>query len=167
MDAVQIHMTNTSNLPIETMEVEFPVRIERYELVPDSGGGGEFRGGLGVMRDIRVLGERCTVALRSARQKFPARGRNGGSAGTTGAFIRNPGMPDEATLPGTTSETPLKTGDVLRVISPGGGGFGDPRKRERRRVLHDVDEGHVSARMARDVYGVESGMRESGFRAED
>ncbi len=155
MDAVQIHMTNTSNLPIESMEVEFPVRIERYQLVPDSGGAGEFRGGLGVMRDIRVLGERCTVALRSARQKFPAQGRNGGSAGTTGAFIRNPGMPDETLLPGTSSETPLKTGDVLRVISPGGGGYGNPRKRDRLRVLHDLREGHVSVQAAREVYGVE------------
>src|SRR6185503_20886212 len=78
MDVVMINMTNTSNLPIEAMEIEFPVRIERYELVPDSGGPGEFRGGLGVLRDIRMLGEGGTVALRSARQKFPAEGRHGG-----------------------------------------------------------------------------------------
>ena len=106
MDAVHPHMTNTSNLPIETMEVEFPVRVERYELVPDSGGAGEFRGGLGVLRDIRILGEGGTVALRSARQRFAAQGRHGGKPGTTGAFIRNPGGPDETKLPGTSSETP-------------------------------------------------------------
>ena len=67
MDVVQVNMTNTSNLPIEAMEMEFPLRVERYELVPDSGGAGRYRGGLGVLRDLRVLANDATVALRSAR----------------------------------------------------------------------------------------------------
>jgi N-methylhydantoinase B len=155
MDAVHINVTNTSNLPIESMEVEFPVRIERYELVANTGGAGKFRGGLGVLRDMRMLGEGGTVALRSGRQKFPAQGRRGGKAGTVGAFIRNPGMSDETKLPATSSDTPLKQGDVLRIISPGGGGFGDPRSRDSQLVLKDLAEGKISAQAAREIYGVE------------
>jgi N-methylhydantoinase B len=160
MDAVQINLTNTSNLPIEAMEVEFPVRIERYELIADSGGPGRFRGGLGVRRDIRMLGEGGTVALRSARQKFAAQGRDGGLAGTLGAFMRNPGTRDEAKLRGTTSDTLLNRGDVLRIISPGGGGFGDPRTRERQAVLTDLREGKISAAVAREIYGVDINAEE-------
>ena len=81
--------------------------------------------------------------------------------GTLGAFIRNPGMPDETRLPGTSSETPLKHGDVLREISPGGGGYGDPRARARERLLHDLSEGHISGQVARDVYGIEPGTADS------
>jgi len=157
MDVVHINVTNTSNLPIEALEVEFPVRIERYHLIPDSGGPGKFRGGLGVLRDMRMLGECGTVALRSGRQKFPAEGRQGGGSGTLGAFIRNPGAPDETKLPTTSSNTPLGKGDVLRIVSPGGGGYGDPRSRDRALVLKDLAEGKISAQAARDIYGINEG----------
>jgi len=153
MDVVQINMTNTSNLPIEAMEMEFPVRVERYELVADSGGAGQFRGGLGVLRDLRVLAEDATVALRSARQRFPAGGLAGGAPGGLGMFIRNPGRPDEARLPSTSSTTPLANGDVLRIVTPGGGGFGEPRQRDPASVRADVEQGKVSAEAARRDYG--------------
>src|SRR5262249_37380097 len=122
MDVVMINMTNTSNLPIEAMEVEFPVRIERYELIADSGGAGRYRGGLGSVRDMRVLAEGASVSLRSARQRFPAPGLAGGEPGGLGAFVRNPGTNAEARLGLTTSGTPLANGDLLRVMTPGGGG---------------------------------------------
>ena len=154
MDAVMINMTNTSNLPIEAMEMEFPLRIERYELVRDSGGAGRYRGGLGILRDMRVLAENATVSLRSSRQRYPAPGLSQGQPGGLGAFIRNPGQAAEARLPLTTSGTPLAHGDVLRVISPGGGGFGDPRERERRAVLRDLREGKISEDAGRGMYGV-------------
>ncbi len=144
MDVVQVNMTNTSNLPIEAMEMEFPLRVERYALVPDSGGAGRYRGGLGVLRDLRVLAEEATVALRSARQKFPAQGLAGGLPGALGAFIRNPGAPDEERLPSTSSQTPLKPGDVLRIVTPGGGGYGDPQTRDRAALERDRAEGKVT-----------------------
>jgi N-methylhydantoinase B len=152
MDAVHIHMTNTSNLPIESMELEFPVRVERYELRTDSGGPGRHRGGLGVVRDFRILGNDVTVALRSARQRFAAKGIDGGGSGALGAFILNPGLPDEAKLPSTSSETPLKTGDVLRVMTPGGGGIGEAKARDRMALEQDVCEGKVSKDAARRFY---------------
>jgi N-methylhydantoinase B len=155
MDVVMINMTNTSNLPIEAMEVEFPVRIERYELVRDSGGAGRYRGGLGILRDMRVLADQASVSLRSARQIFPAPGMAGGAAGGLGAFIRNPDRPDEARLGHTTSGTPLANGDVLRVVSPGGGGYGDPRDRAREAVRRDLQDGKISAQAAREVYGLD------------
>jgi N-methylhydantoinase B len=153
MDVVQTNMTNTSNLPIEAMEIEFPVRVERYELVADSAGAGQYRGGLGVVRDLRMLGEQGTVALRSCRQKFPAEGLLGGQPGTVGAFQRNPGQASYTKLPTTSSDTPLKPGDLLRIVSPGGGGYGDPRERDPALVKRDLVEGKISEQAAREFYG--------------
>ena len=154
MDVVMINMTNTSNLPVEAMEIEFPLRIERYELVCDSGGAGRFRGGMGILRDMRLLADNASVSLRSARQKFPAPGMAGGRAGGLGTFIRNPGEPNETRLGLTTSGTPLANGDVLRVVSPGGGGYGDPRERDRAAVKRDLIEGKISEAAAREMYGL-------------
>jgi len=155
MDVVMINMTNTSNLPIEAMELEFPLRIERYELVCDSGGAGKYRGGLGIMRDMRLLADNASASLRSSRQRIPAPGMAGGQDGGLGAFIRNPGTPSETRLPLTTSGTPFANGDVLRIVSPGGGGYGDPGERDPEAVKRDLREGKISAAIARDVYGVE------------
>ncbi|MBC7842031.1 MAG: hydantoinase B/oxoprolinase family protein, partial [Gemmatimonadaceae bacterium] len=80
----------------------------------------------------------------------------GGAAGSLGAFVRNPGTDAETVLPSTSSSTALVRGDVLRIITPGGGGFGDPRERDRERVKRDVDEGKVSADRARTDYGFNS-----------
>src|SRR4051812_31678194 len=116
MDVVMINMTNTSNLPIEAMELEFPLRIERYELVTDSGGAGRYRGGLGILRDMRLLADNASASLRSSRQRFPAPGLDGGKPGGLGTFIRNPGQPNETRLPLTTSGTPFANGDLLRIM---------------------------------------------------
>lgn len=153
MDAVQLHMTNTSNLPIEVMEVEFPVRVERYELRPDSGGAGRRRGGLGVSRDLRILAP-ATLALRSARQRFPAQGLTGGKAGAVGAFVLGPGTGGELQLPSTLSEYPLPAGSLLRIEAPGGGGLACPREREPDLVARDVRQGKVGQASAREAYGV-------------
>ncbi|HZM48621.1 MAG TPA: hydantoinase B/oxoprolinase family protein [Burkholderiales bacterium] len=155
MDVVMINMTNTSNLPIEAMEIEFPVRIERYELIPDSGGAGRYRGGLGVLRDMRVLADSASVSLRSARQRFPAPGLAGGRPGGLGAFIRNPGQANETRLGLTTSGTPLANGDVLRVMTPGGGGYGEPSERDPEAVSSDLREGKITEQAAREIYGHE------------
>jgi N-methylhydantoinase B len=147
-------MTNTSNLPIEAMEIEFPLRIERYELVCDSGGAGRFRGGLGILRDMRLLANNASASLRSARQRFPAPGMAGGQPGGLGAFIQNPGTASETRLGLTTSGTPLANGDVLRIVSPGGGGYGDPRERDPEAVKRDLIEGKISENAAREIYGL-------------
>ena len=143
MDATQLHMTNTSNLPIEAMEIEFPVRVERYELAARSGGEGRRRGGLGIRRELRILDDGVSIACRSARQRFAARGLSGGGAGGLGAFLVV--TPDGATvpLPGTLSDHPLARGDLVRIVTPGGGGFGPPAAREPSLVARDTREGKI------------------------
>lgn len=154
LDVAQIHTTNTSNLPIEVMEVEFPVRVERYEMVADSGGAGRHRGGCGVTRELRILTE-TNLAVRSARQKFPAEGRQGGQPGSLGQFILNPADSGGKKLHSTFSEMALKKGDLLRIISPGGGGMGVPSERSPDAVRKDVREGKVSAGAAKARYGID------------
>lgn len=151
-DAMHVSMTNTSNLPIEAMEMEFPLRIERYELIPDSGGPGRYRGGLGVCRDIRILGHGVVVATRSARQRFTAQGLGGGSSGGLGSFTVDPGTPDETQLPGTGSEIALRKGALLRVVTAGGGGFGDPRSRDVASVTADERAGKITTKAAEETY---------------
>jgi len=155
-DVIQLHMTNTSNLPIEVMEVEFPIRVERYSIIPDSGGAGRYRGGCGVCRDLRILGKETVLSVRSARQRFPAPGKNGGLAGGAGAYVLNPGTEGESKLHSTFSEMPLEQGDLLRILTPGGGGLGDPRERAEQEIVTDVREGKVSAEAARAVYGLQT-----------
>ena len=154
MDVTQIHMSNTSNLPIEVMEIEFPLRVEEYEMVADSGGAGTFRGGLGVRRDLRIMVDGAVLSLRSARQAYPAQGLAGGGSGRTSVYLLNPGTESEERLPFTLSEHPLRNGDLLRIISPGGGGFGDPLARDADRVCADVVAGKVTAKQAGEAYGV-------------
>ena len=109
---------------------------------------------MGIVRDMRLLANNAGVSLRSSRQKFPAPGMAGGLPGGLGTFIRNPGTATETRLGMTTSGTPFANGDVLRVMSPGGGGYGDPRERDPAAVKRDLVEGKISADVARKVYGL-------------
>lgn len=155
LDVMQLHMTNTSNLPVEVTELEFPLCVERYELIPDSGGAGMHRGGLGVRRDLRIAAPDGVLALRSARQRFPAEGLQGGARGSLGAFLLDPdAAPAGPRLPSTLSEHKLHDGALLRIVTPGGGGFGDPRRRDPSFVARDVAQGKVSVAAARDLYAV-------------
>ena len=154
MDVVQLHMSNTSNLPIEIMEIEFPVRVERYEIVPDSGGPGRFRGGCGVRRELRILAPDVLLTTRSARQRIAAKGRDGGQPGSLGRYRVNPATAGERGVRSTISEFALAAGDLLQIVSPGGGGFGDPASRDPEAVRRDVAEGKVGTAAACDLYRV-------------
>lgn len=125
MDAVRVHASGAANLPVEALENAYPLRVERYALRRGSGGEGQYRGGRGVIRDYRVLTEGVTVSLSSERQRRPARGVAGGGDGATGAFLLNPDTPGEKRLPSAAVDLALAPGDVLRVLTPGGGGFGE------------------------------------------
>src|SRR6202050_3647688 len=119
-------VVNVMNTPVEAVETEFPVRVERYELAQDSGGPGTFRGGLGVRRQWRVLGEESVINLRTDRFKYSS----------PGIFGAKPAHPSAASL--TSDDAParpltskvaglrLKKGDVLSMEFAGGGGWGDP-----------------------------------------
>jgi N-methylhydantoinase B len=145
---------NQSNVPIELIEQEYPLRVEQYALLPDSGGPGRMRGGLAIVRDIRVLAEEATITIRSDKRRFPPYGLHGGSPGTPSWNIINPG-PHQKILPALTMEpTTMHAGDLYRHVMAGAGGYGPARERDPALVLRDVVLGRVTIGHARDAYGV-------------
>jgi N-methylhydantoinase B len=151
-DAVRTLASGSSNLPVEVLEHAYPLRIERYALRDESGGHGQFRGGNGIVRDYRVLGEDVRVSLSAERQHEPARGVAGGDDATLGHFITDPGGARESEHFSGARELPLGVGEVMRVETPGGGGYGPPPARDAQAVARDVCEQRISSRSAKDVY---------------
>src|SRR6516162_7726236 len=147
-------VVNVMNTPVEAIETEFPVRVERYELVTDSGGPGTFRGGLGVRRQWRMLGDESTVNLRMDRFRFSSPGIFGATSARISRAVLNPGSAGERALGSKIAGLRLVRGDVLAVELAGGGGWGDPSARPAERVRQDVVRGYVSASGARAQYGV-------------
>ncbi|WP_089933210.1 hydantoinase B/oxoprolinase family protein [Candidatus Entotheonella palauensis] len=129
MDAVRVHASGASNLPVEALEHAYPLRIERYALRDLSAGTGQYRGGMGVVRDYRILADDIEVSLSSERQNVPARGECGGMAGAPGEFVLNPDQPGERQLPSAVADVPLPRGSVLSIRTPAGGGYGPVEKR--------------------------------------
>ena len=162
------HMgANQSNVPIEMIEQEYPLRIEQYGLVADSGGPGRFRGGQGIVREFRVLADEATLTVRSDKRKFPPYGLQGGGNGTSSWNIINPG-PAQVILPVLTMQpATLRRGDVYRHIMAGGGGFGPAHERDPAHVLRDVMQGRVSIAHAREAYGVAIVASDDGYAVDD
>jgi N-methylhydantoinase B len=152
-DGQDSHLARFMNTPVEAAELENPVRIERYELLPDTGGAGHTRGALGLRRDIRVLVEETGFARYGDRQKFEPWGLHGGLPGAKGAFRLNPDTPSEGPLRSKGFDV-LHAGDVVSLRLPGAGGMGDPTTRDPALVEADVLDGKVSPESARDHYGV-------------
>lgn len=143
----------SKNMPGEFAETFYPVRIERLGLRTDSGGAGKFRGGLGYCKDIRILVD-ATMMIHSDRALLQPWGVSGGQAGLGSLWILNPDTPEERIIPGKSDGVPVKAGDVLRVLSPGGGGWGDPLERDPAAVCEDVRRNLVSTEAAAETYGV-------------
>jgi N-methylhydantoinase B len=155
MDGIANHTTNTSNLPIEALESEFPILVERYALVPDSGGPGRFRGGLAVVREVRGLHGDLVIGGWGCNQREAPRGLGGGGAGAPGAFeIVGAGGAVRETARSTVPGLALRLGERLRVRTSGGGGSGDPLARDPALVLRDVLLDKVSTAHAEQAYGV-------------
>jgi N-methylhydantoinase B len=152
VDGVRVHASGSSNLPVEALEHAYPFRVERYTLWESSGGAGKYRGGMGVVRDYRVLADDIVVSLSSERQHVAAAGAGGGGQGTLGAFVLNPDSAHERKLPAAAADVKLPRDAVLRISTPSGGGYGDARKRDPARVERDLAEERVSAAQARSVY---------------
>ncbi|MEX2163038.1 MAG: hydantoinase B/oxoprolinase family protein [Sulfuricaulis sp.] len=153
MDGVRVHASGSSNLPIEVLENAYPIRVERYELWQDSAGSGRYRGGMGVLRDYRMLGENMVISLSSERQHAAAAGMEGGDAGKCGVFVLNPDSSQPQKLPSAAGEIPLAQGSVLRICTPAGGGFGSPSERDADAVARDVLEERLSREDAKRIYG--------------
>ena len=149
-----IYYIAQENYPVEYVEKEFPLRIEQYAMRPDSGGPGLYRGGCGVVRDVRVLCDTAELGNRMENSKFPPYGVAGGQAGRPGRIVLNPGTPQARDVLPTTDGVRLRRGDLLRLMTCGGGGWGDPRRRDPMLVQQDVARGFVSVRGALEDYGV-------------
>jgi len=120
---VQTHMTNSLNTPIEALEYAYPFRVRRYAYRPFSGGSGKFRGGDGLIRELELLAD-AEVTLLADRRTFRPYGLEGGAAGAPGsAAVTQAATGEQIELPGKCSRR-LAKGDVLRIETPGGGGWG-------------------------------------------
>lgn len=160
------HQSNARIAPVEIIESEFPTRVTRFELIPDSGGAGEFRGGLGILREYVNLGE-ARFNIRSNKHFIAPRGVAGGAEGRCGRLTMHPGEAGEKVLPSRYSDYPLADGDTFKVETPGGGGYGDPKRRQPARVARDVNEGYVTAAAARDIYRVALVERDGGWAVDE
>jgi N-methylhydantoinase B len=149
---ITVNQSNAMIAPVEIIESEFPTRIQRFELIRDSGGAGTFRGGLGIRREYLNL-EDARFSIRSMKHIIPPNGIAGGKTGRPGAIWINPDSKDAKRLPTRYADYPLKAGDIFRLDTPGGGGYGDPLRRAAERVLADVREGFVSPEAAERDYG--------------
>ena len=146
LDGVHVHTTNTSNLPVEALELEYPLTLMRYEMVDGSGGAGKFRGGMGLRRVYRAEAD-CRVRVDVSRLRSQSWGLYGGLPGAHGQMVPGPGVKF------VRDAAELKAGDWFEVITPGAGGYGPPAERERAAVARDLAEGVIDAKTARDIYG--------------
>jgi N-methylhydantoinase B len=145
------------NTPIEITEAEVPIHVHRYGLVPDSGGAGLYRGGLGAEIEFQLFAPNSMVTARNRdRTRFSAWGLCDGLAGKPSSFTKNPNTPEAVKL-GNSDIIHCDPGDIICLIGPGAGGYGDPLQRPPEKVLTDVKRGFVSLATARADYGVAIG----------
>ena len=138
-DGLHTHLTNTRNAPVEVIERTYPLQVLRYGLVPDTFGPGKFRGGCGMLRELKCLGERTTASIGSDRRKFTPWGLAGGHhAQGAHCWVISPDG-ERRELP-TKVHTVLHQGDQLLTQTPGGGGWGDPQERDRQDIARDVED---------------------------
>lgn len=156
VDVMAADMGNTWSLPVETVELEAPVRVTRNAIRPDSGGAGRTRGGHGLVREFVVLAPELDFIHRGERHYEPARGVEGGHDGAPSVttILRVDGREED--LP-SKAMVRLRQGDRVRIETAAGGGWGDPRERDPALVRADLADGKISATVARDIYGMEDG----------
>ncbi len=151
-DGQDSHLPRFMNTPIEAVERQFPVRVERYEFIPDTGGAGKYRGSLAMRRDLRFLTE-VSFARYGDRQKFQPFGLLGGKPGTVGRFVRNPGTNHEQPMASKGLDN-LDADDVISLQLPGAGGYGDPAARDLDAIDRDLRDEKVSPDKVEEDYGV-------------
>ena len=154
VSGTNVNQSNARIAPIEIIESEFSTRLRRFELIPDSGGPGKFRGGLGFVREYELLDHDARFSLRSTKHTVAPKGIDGGADGKTGRCTLNPGTDQSRVIPSRYSDHTLHPGDVVCLETPGGGGLGNPLERDPARVLNDVRNGYVTQQRAREVYRV-------------
>lgn len=165
VDSLETDIANTMNMPAESLELDYPLRVHRNALVPDSGGAGRHRGGLGVEREIELLRGEATVTLREDRHRTRAWGLYGGEpppfacAEVRHADGRRTPIPSKGVFR-------LSAGDRIHCWATGGAGYGDPLERDPSLVLQDVIDGKISVQAAEKSYGV-VGLDLRGWRYDE
>ena len=148
-----VNQSNAKIASIEIIESEFPTRVQRFELIKDSGGAGKFRGGLGILREYINLAD-ARFSIRSSKHIIPPLGAAGGGPGRTGDLTINPGTAEEKHLPTRYADYPLKAGDIFRLESPGGGGPRQPVRTRARESSRRCGARLCLGRMCGADYGV-------------
>jgi len=153
IEAITNASQNLSNTPVEVLEAQHPVRVEAYELEPDSCGPGRYRGGLGIRRSYRVLADDVLMQLRADRMKFQPYGLAGGGPAKAAANILQADGQPARQLASKVNMT-IARGDVVTHIQPGGGGFGNPMQRDLAAIERDIWNHKLTAQYARQHYRV-------------
>ena len=143
-DGVQVHITNTSNLPVEAIEMEYPLMVESYGLIEDSGGAGTYRDGMGLRRVIRPVGHEAVFSGMGERFRHQPWGIFGGEAGGTGRFALRDANGDEAVLPDKPSGVRFGPEQAVVVETPGAGGYDPPEERTAEALAADRRGGKFS-----------------------
>ena len=152
-DGVQVHITNTSNLPVEAIEQEYPLRVEEYSLVEDSGGAGRHRGGMGLRRVVRPVDHDCIFNGVGERFRHRPWGVFGGEPGGSGRFLLRDAGGGETRLPDKCGEYRLARTEAVVVETPGAGGYGAPAERDPALVAADRDSGKFTEGFVARHYG--------------
>jgi len=153
LDCYSQGIHNLANTPIEMVEATYPLRFRRYEFLPDTGGIGEYRGGLGVRRDIEFIDESGSLNTQFDKFKVAPFGLFGGGDGATGRLVLNPDGPDTIDLASKTVDCKLRRGDVISMRTQGGGAYGPPDRRGRAAIERDLREQKITLDAARKAYG--------------
>ena len=152
-DGVQVHITNTSNLPVEAIEAEYPLLVEEYSLVEDSAGAGKHRGGTGLRRTVRPVGHVCVFNGVGERFRHPPWGLFGGADGACGRFSLRDRDGATQRLADKTDEIRVAPEQAVVVETPGAGGYGPPGERDAAHRAEDRDNGKFTAAYLERFYG--------------
>jgi N-methylhydantoinase B len=155
-DGVQVHITNTSNLPVEVIETEYPLFVESYGFAEDTGGAGRFRGGLGLRRAIRPIGHSCTFSGSGERFSIAPWGLFGGRDGACGSFTLRRSDGQLQRLPNKPAAVEFRDDDTVILTTPGAGGYGSPAERDAAAISVDHVSGKFSAEFLAREYGDKS-----------
>jgi N-methylhydantoinase B len=149
LSGIHVGLTNTSNLPVEALELEYPLTLLRYELVDGSAGTGEFRGGMGIRRVYRAE-KGCRFTVEGSRVTSYPWGLEGGGHAECPHLALGDGR---AEFSGMVDLTP---GQIVAIVTPGGGGYGNPAKRAPEAIARDLAEGRITPDIAKTVYGIDA-----------
>lgn len=153
-DSVDNLIANTRNNPIEELEWRFPMRTDRYELRDEPAAAGEYRGGIGIVRENTFLTDTIITCEGERHDSDEPWGAFGGHDGLNASLTKNPGREGQESWPSKVTGKQIQAGDSIQITVPSSGGFGDPRKRDPQKVLEDVLDGFTNVEAAARDYGV-------------